>query len=176
VFVSVGCRVGNSASQWRREEDAAEVRLLTTVEQKSLRQRIGAINALPAEPEIRNILIAGAYAGSGVRHAAWQRYTESNTPAAWVTAGDLAFAMELDVFAVRDYTRALGTGSSQSVHAAAELGLGRVALARRSFREAYARFETAVKSFVALGLESEAAEARDGLQRSAALIRELEMQ
>jgi hypothetical protein len=165
AFVRVKCRVG-IASPWRHEQYAADVRLLDPSARESLHMRLDAIEAMPADADLRNLLIAGAYANSGVLHEAWQRYSESATPAAWVSAGDLAFQMGLPVLAVRDYTRASDTKSPASVRAAAASGLGRVALAHRLYKEAQGYFESARNGFASLNLASDAAAARAGLEEA----------
>ncbi len=165
AFVTVACRIG-IASPWRREKEAGEVRLLAPDAQESLRKRLEAIEALPADADWRNLLVAGAYADSGVLHEAWQRYTKSTTPAAWVTAGDLAAEMDLPALALREYARASDAKSPPAVRAAAALGHGRLALARRRYEDARAQFELARNGFASLHLADEESAARAGLEQA----------
>jgi len=169
AFISVACRIG-IASPWRREKDAAEVRLLDSRAQETLRHRLDAINAVPADNDVRNLLVAGAYAHSGVLHEAWQRYSKSAAPAAWVTAGDLALQMNMPAIAAREYTRASDSKSPTSVRAAAAFGLGRVTLARRRYEEAQRHFEFARQRFASLHLANEEAEARAGLEKATRML------
>lgn len=165
TFVSVACRIG-VASPWRREKEAAEVRLLAPDARQSLRKRLDAIEALPADTDWRNLLTAGAYADSGVLYEAWKRYTKLATPAAWVTAGDLATEMDLPALALREFTRASDAKSPPAVRAAAALGLGRLALALHGYEDARAQFELARKGFASLHLAAEESAARAGLEQA----------
>jgi hypothetical protein len=59
----------------------------------------------------------------------------------------------------------LARSDAGAAHPAAEFGLGRVALADRSFADAHRHFENAARGFAALNLTTQETEARAALEK-----------
>jgi tetratricopeptide (TPR) repeat protein len=163
VFLKLGSRQV-LAAPLRQVREVHQIHLLSVSDQRSVRESLRQIAALPINKESRLLLTAGAYAQGGLYADAIATYHEvlqaQEMPEARVTLGDLYLSIDLAALADREYRQVLAGAPAPAVRAAAELGLGQVAYFHKLFGDARANFERARELYAKLGLTAEAEDAR----------------
>lgn len=145
------------------------VRRLPEAQAAEVRNALQEIDATVRGEATRRLLRAGAFARARLWGAALttcqEALAEDDRPALRVTLGGLFLEVGLLRQAEASYETALRAEPETAVRAAAELGLGRVAAARREDKEAREHFRKAGNLFAAAGLTGEAEAARKLLQQ-----------
>ncbi len=161
-FLSVGARRGPIAPL-HKEIELSRVRRLSVDNGKTLRAHVAGLRSLPLDRAARRLLEADLYAREGLLADAISAYREAlalgDAPEVRVTLGDAYLKSGLFRLAARSYRELLDRNGDAAVRAAAELGLGRIEYARRSFKTASDHFREARDLYFGLGLKDEGAAA-----------------
>lgn len=163
VFLEFGSQQALT-SPLRQVRVRYEIHLLSTDDQRRVREDLRRIATLPVDTASRLLLTAGAYVEIGLYADAIAAYDAAlraqEMPEARVTLGDLYLMVDLTALAEREYRQVLASAPVPSAQAAAELGLGQAAYFRKSFDDARAHFKRACDLYTKLGLSIEAEDAR----------------
>ncbi|HYX25145.1 MAG TPA: tetratricopeptide repeat protein [Thermoanaerobaculia bacterium] len=168
VFLKFGSRQAVTAPL-RHAQEVYQIHLLSGNDQHRLQDSLRQIATLPVDKANRLLLAAGAYAQSGLYAEALANYDEAlqaqEIPEARVTLGDLYLTVGLTALADREYRQVQAGAPALAAQAAAELGLGQVAYARKLFGEARAHFERARQLYTSAGLSAAAENAQAAAAR-----------
>jgi tetratricopeptide (TPR) repeat protein len=169
VFLKLGSRQTPAASM-RQVREGYRIQRLSVNAQRSVEEDLRQIATLPVDKGSHLLLAAGVYAQAGLSADAIAAYDEAlqaqEIPEARVTLGDLYLTSGLTASADREYRQVLAGAPDLAAKAAAELGLGQVAYARKHFSDAQAHFERARELYTTLGLPAEAEDARAAAARA----------
>lgn len=169
VAVTVKARRG-IASPLRWESEVLWIQRLPAGQEAKVRKRLADQAGLSVGETARHLLAAGIYAENKLYADAIAAYRDAlaggDLPEVRVTLGDVYFVIGLLSMADRSYREALSSSQDPAVRAGAELGLGRIEYARRSYERAIEHFHKARKLYKSLGLTDEAKAAKLGAKKA----------
>jgi len=173
LFLHIGARLA-LAAPLRSEQQGVKVVIANDAARDALRERLAAIEALPADALTRQLLIAGTYASRGFTSDALKLYdsalAQKDDSVVRVTLADIAASSGLYAVADREYRHVVEAMGDPEAQATAEAGLGRVAFALHLYSAARDHFDQASRMYAAIGLAVAADAARTNAERAAGRI------